>query len=186
MMTVRYLGLNYETGELINYSRSPENYDEPEGIFPDGEYTLVECSRHNDLNTGRHIDLWKLKLDADNPTWERITYFNESQIYKATNPVVSDDGRYIAFTVAGSNEVAGIGHGIYVLDLKEQKQACMKAGAVSGNKDPLGLGDVSVSRHMVLPLKSENKYYITCTTDLVTWKKLIMILNCRLISLKDS
>ncbi len=114
-------GLNYETGELINYSNSPQNYDEPEGIFPDGEHTLVECGRHNNLNTARHIDLWKLKLDVDNPSWERLTYFNEGQMYKATNPVVSDDGRYIAFTVAGSHEVAGIGHGIYVLDLEKKE-----------------------------------------------------------------
>lgn len=116
-------GLNCNTGELINYSNAPEDYDEPEGIFPDGEYTLVESSRHNDENTGRHIDLWKLKLDADDPSWERLTFFNEDKIYKASNPVVSDDGRYIAFQVAGSREVAGIGHGIYILDLQKQKRA---------------------------------------------------------------
>ena len=100
-------------------SLSPEHYDEPEGIFPDGEYTLVESGRHNNLNTGKHIDLWKLRLDPGNPEWERITYFNESGIYKASNPVVSDDGRFIAFQVAGSEEVAGIGHGIYILDLNK-------------------------------------------------------------------
>ncbi len=110
-------GLNCETGELVNYSNSPDHYDEPEGIFPDGEYTLVESSRHNNQNSGRHIDLWKLKLEPDNPSWERLTYFNEGGIYKAANPVVSDDGRYIAFQVAGSHEVAGIGHGIFILDL---------------------------------------------------------------------
>ena len=114
-------GLNTESGELVNYSRSPENYDEPEGIFPDGEYTLVECSRHNDSNSGKNIDLWKLKLDPGNPSWQRLTWFNEEGRYKASNPVVSDDGRYIAFTVPGNNEIAGIGHGIYVLDLDRQR-----------------------------------------------------------------
>jgi hypothetical protein len=115
-------GLNIENGELINYSNAPDDYDEPEGIFPDGNYTLVESSRHNDQNSGRHIDLWKLKLDVNDPSWERLTFFNEDGIYKASNPVVSDDGRYIAFQVAGSHEVAGIGHGIYILDLLKQKE----------------------------------------------------------------
>ena len=33
------LGLNYNTGKLVNYSNAPQEYDEPEGIFPDGLYT---------------------------------------------------------------------------------------------------------------------------------------------------
>ena len=115
------LGLNYVTGKLVNYSNAPEQYDEPEGIFPDGQYTLVECSRHNKGNSGANIDLWKLKLDPANPSWERITFFNETGIFKASNPVVSDDGRYIAFQVARPSEVAGIGHGIYILDLQKRK-----------------------------------------------------------------
>jgi len=114
------MGLDLNTGELVNYSQNPDAYDEPEGIFPDGQYTLVESSRHNSSNRGGNIDLWKLKLDIKNPTWERITWFNEGGVYKASNPVVSDDGTRIAFQVAGSREVAGIGHGIYILDLRKQ------------------------------------------------------------------
>jgi Tol biopolymer transport system component len=115
------MGLDLGSGEVVNYSKSHDSYDEPEGIYPDGQYTLVESSRHNRLNTGAHIDLWKLKLDLDDPAWERLTWFNNGGIYKASNPVVSDDGRYIAFQVAGSGEVAGIGHGIYILDLQKMK-----------------------------------------------------------------
>ena len=40
-------GLNLETGKIVNYTNSPKVYDEPEGIFPDGKYTLVECDKHN-------------------------------------------------------------------------------------------------------------------------------------------
>jgi hypothetical protein len=112
-------GLDYKTGKLVNYSNSPNSYDEPEGIFPDGEYTLVESSRHNQTNSGGNIDLWKLKLDASDPSWERITWFNEGGVFKASNPVVIDDGKYIAFQVAGNHEVAGIGHGIYIMDLEK-------------------------------------------------------------------
>ena len=116
-------GLDYTTGELVNYSNNLDAYDEPEGIYPDGKYTLVECSRHNTSNSGANIDLWKLKLDVNNPDWERITWFNEGGIYKASNPVVSDNGMHIAFQIAGNHEVAGIGHGIYVMDLKKREEA---------------------------------------------------------------
>jgi Tol biopolymer transport system component len=110
------MGLNLKTGELINYSRSPESYDEPEGIYPDGQSTLVESNRHRP--TGSNLDLYKLKLD-NSGTWERITYFNKDGKFKATNAVISDDGKFIAFMVARLDEVAGIGHGIYILDIEK-------------------------------------------------------------------
>lgn len=119
-------GLNYITGDLVNYSNAPDSYDEPEGIYPDGKYTLVESSRHNATNTGANIDLWKLKLDVNNPFWERITWFNEGGVFKASNPVVSDDGKFIAFQISANHEVAGIGHGIYVLDLEKKNRATKK------------------------------------------------------------
>jgi Tol biopolymer transport system component len=117
---VEILGLNLETGDLVNYSNTPDCRDEVEGIFPDGEYTLVETGRHNDKNTGSHIDLYKMKLDPGHPEWERLTWFNEGGVFKASNPVVSDDGRFIAFQVPRSREVTGIGHGIYIMDLEER------------------------------------------------------------------
>jgi hypothetical protein len=39
--------------------------------------------------------------------------------WKATNPVVSDDGRYFAFQVAKVKESAGVGHGLYLYNLQE-------------------------------------------------------------------
>jgi len=117
------LKLNLKTGELINLSNSPGSYDEPEGIFPDGLYTLVESSRHSKKgSTGSSIDIYKLKLD-NSSTWERITWFNENGEFKATNPVISDDGKYMAFMVALCGETAGIGHGIYILDIEKYEKA---------------------------------------------------------------
>lgn len=114
-------GLNLKTDELINYSKSPFIYDEVEGIFPDGNFTLVECTMHDNdpatQSSTHNIDLYKLKLD-NTQTWERVTYFSEDRKFKASNPVVSDDGKYIAFMVARSDEVAGIGHGVYLLDIE--------------------------------------------------------------------
>lgn len=108
-------GIDLTTKKVVNYSSAPGQYDEPEGIFPDGAHTLVECDKQNRKGSG-HVDLWKLKLDGSGQT-ERLTYFSDFPGYKASNAVVSDDGRYIAFQMAKAGEAAGVGHGIFVLDL---------------------------------------------------------------------
>jgi hypothetical protein len=135
-------GLNLETGKIVNYTNSPKVYDEPEGIFPDGKYTLVECDEHNRMGN-QYIDIYKLALDGSGQK-QRLTHFSDytpekserfpglspgnskgiSQGgYKASNPVVSDDGRFIAFQYAKLGDQAGVGRGILVLDLEGFKAA---------------------------------------------------------------
>ena len=109
-------GLDIETGKVVNYSKAPNQYDEPEGIFPDGKHTLVECDKHNTKGT-QYIDIYKLALDGSGKT-ERLTFFANYPGYKASNPVVSDDGRYIAFQVAKRGDRAGVGRGILIFDLE--------------------------------------------------------------------
>jgi len=108
-------GLNLETGKIVNYTNSPKVYDEPEGIFPDGKYTLIECDRHNPKGT-QYIDIYKLALDGSGQM-ERLTHFADYPGYKASNPVVSDNGRFIAFQYAKLGDQAGVGRGILVLDI---------------------------------------------------------------------
>ena len=119
------MGLNLETGKITNYSLAPNQYDEPEGIFPDGRFTLVECDKH-DPKGSQHIDIYKLALDGSGKT-ERLTRFGDYPGYKASNPVVSDDGRFMAFQFAKKGDAAGVGRGILVFDLKTYEK--MKAGA---------------------------------------------------------
>jgi hypothetical protein len=108
-------GVTLDDKKVTNYSNAPNQYDEPEGIFPDGKSTLVECDHHNRRGPG-HVDLYRLALDGSGRV-ERLTHFNDYPGYKASNPVVSDDGRFIAFQEARSSEAAGVGHGIFVYDL---------------------------------------------------------------------
>jgi len=110
------MSLNLETGKITNYSLAPNQYDEPEGIFPDGKYTLVECDKHNP-NGSQYIDIYKLALDGSGKT-ERLTNFADYPGYKASNPAVSDDGRYMAFQFARKGDVAGVGRGILIFDLE--------------------------------------------------------------------
>jgi hypothetical protein len=130
------MGLNLETGKVTNYSLSPNQYDEPEGIFPDGKYTLVECDKHNPKGT-QYIDIYKLALlngndeglalDGSGKT-ERLTNFADYPGYKASNPVVSDDGRYMAFQFARKGDVAGVGRGILIFDLEMYEKTTTGSG----------------------------------------------------------
>jgi hypothetical protein len=115
------MGSDIVTGKVVNYSQAPNQYDEPEGIFPDGEHTLVECDKHNRKGT-QYIDIYKLALDGSGKT-TRLTFFSDYPGYKASNPVVSDDGRYMAFQVAKRGDMAGVGRGILVLDFVEYSKA---------------------------------------------------------------
>jgi hypothetical protein len=110
-------GLDLKTDKVVNYSNAPGQYDEPEGIFPDGKYTLVECDKHCGKGT-QYIDLYKLALDGSGKM-ERMTFFSDYPGYKASNPVVSDDGRHIAFQVAKQGDPAGVGRGILIFDIEK-------------------------------------------------------------------
>jgi Tol biopolymer transport system component len=113
-------GVDLKTKKVTNYSDAPGQYDEPEGIFPDGKSTLVECDKQNRKGPG-YVDLWRLSLDGSHG-YERMTFFSEDAGYKASNPVVSDDGRLIAFQLAQSREAAGVGHGIFIYDVEKARE----------------------------------------------------------------
>lgn len=114
------MGYNCQTKEIKSYSKRPDRYDEPETIFPDGKSTLVESNRHRpaykDYKSWNLIDLYRLQLDGSG-NMERLTFFNDNEYFKASNPVVSPDGKLIAFQYAQLDDITGIGHGILVMDL---------------------------------------------------------------------
>ena len=118
------MGIDLKTRKIVNYTNRPDRYDEPEGVFPDGKYMMVESTRHYPKrDTGRttwdYIDLYKLTLDGSG-NMERVTYFNKDKKYKATNPVVRDDGKYMAFQYSIIGETTGIGHGILIWDFEKE------------------------------------------------------------------
>ena len=110
------MGIDLQTGQVTNFSKAPGTYNEPEGIFPDGLYTAVEGDRQCEQLGGErgpgNIDIWKLKLDGTGKDFTRLTYFNDYDGGKASNPVISTDGRFMAFQAARTNDPAGVGYGI--------------------------------------------------------------------------
>ena len=57
------MGVDVETGEIVNYSNADKIYQEPEGIFPDGIFTFIETDEQNPLGW-KYVEIWKLKLDG--------------------------------------------------------------------------------------------------------------------------
>jgi len=47
-----------------------------------------------------------------------MTRWGDTPGYKAPNPVVNPDRKRIASQSARSNELAGVGHGIFLIELK--------------------------------------------------------------------
>ncbi len=117
------VGIDLETGKVTNFSKAPGSYNEPEGIFPDGLYTAVEADRQCERLGGQrgpgNIDIWKLKLDGTGKDFVRLTNFNDYEGGKASNPVVSTDGRFMAFQAARTTDPAGVGYGILLYWFKK-------------------------------------------------------------------
>jgi hypothetical protein len=128
------MGLDLRTGTVVNFSKAPGTYNEAEGIFPDGHYTCVESDRQVGTLGGpggsQQIDIWKLRLDETGKDVERLTHFNDYKGWKASNPVVSTDGRFMAFQVARVGDEPGAGRGILLYRfgaVREERKALEQA-----------------------------------------------------------
>jgi hypothetical protein len=81
---------------VTTYRKLAGEYNEVEGTSPDGKWTLVESSREQggrSTRNSRYIDIWKLKLEANSDDFVRLTRWGDFEGYKASNPVVSNDGK---------------------------------------------------------------------------------------------
>ena len=117
------MGIDLKTGAVTNYSKAPGSYNETEGIFPGGQYTCVEADRQCEQLGGErgagNIDIWKLKLDGTGKDFVRLTNFNDYEGGKASNPVISTDGKFMAFQFARTTDPAGVGYGLLLYRLKK-------------------------------------------------------------------
>jgi Tol biopolymer transport system component len=116
------MGIDLQTGVVTNFSKAPGTYNEVEGIFPDGLHTAVEADRQCEQLGGQrgsgNIDIWKLRLDGTGKDFTRLTHFNDYEGGKASNPVISTDGRFMAFQSARTTDPAGVGYGILLFWFK--------------------------------------------------------------------
>lgn len=112
-------GVNLTTGKTTVFRQLKDEYNEIEGIFPDGRYALVESDREQLKPHGsKTLDLWRLRLEPNSKDFTRVTRFGDYPGYKATNPVVSPDGTSFAFQEGRSTDISGMGHGIFLFKMK--------------------------------------------------------------------
>jgi Tol biopolymer transport system component len=116
--------IDLNTRKLTNFSLAPGKYNETEGIFPDGLYSCVESDRQCDWLGGargsQNIDIWKLRLDGTGKDFVRLTNFNDYQGGKASNPVISTDGKFMAFQSARTTDPAGVGYGLLLYNFTKK------------------------------------------------------------------
>ncbi len=105
-----------KTKTLTNMSRTPDRYEECEGVFPEGKSTLVESAEVK----GRWplVDLYRLWLDGSGRK-ERLTHFTDFKNWKAADGVISDDGKFMLFQEGRGGTEAGQGFGIYLYDFSK-------------------------------------------------------------------
>nr|MBI1231006.1 hypothetical protein [Cytophagales bacterium] len=112
-------GLNLFTNKITKYTDLQNSYNEAEGIFPDGNFMVIESDRHQPMEERNKykLDIYKLKLDGSGEV-ERLAdfstrYFNR---IKSDNPVVNKTGNRIAHQF-GFQKGAGDGRGIFLFDM---------------------------------------------------------------------
>jgi TolB protein len=91
------LGIDLASKAIVNYTNNTA-FDEPEGMFPGGMYTLLESDRDTGEGAFGRIDLYVLELDGTGTHIRRLTEFANEPNRKAHQGVVSPDGRHVAMT----------------------------------------------------------------------------------------
>lgn len=118
-------GFNLITKETRKYTNLPKSYNEAEGIFPNGEYMVIESDRHQPIEERNKykLDIYKLKLDGSGEV-ERLADFSTRYLnrIKSDNPVVDKSGRFIAHQF-GFQKGAGDGRGIFLFNLEAFEKA---------------------------------------------------------------
>ncbi len=104
-----------ETRKLTNFTNTPDDYEEVEGIFPDGQSTLVERN-HSVGKPWPMVDAWRVWFDGSLEP-KRLTRFLDFPGYKSSNYAVSDDGRLMAFQLGISGDEAGVGYGVFLMEV---------------------------------------------------------------------
>lgn len=117
--------VNLETKERTVLREEKDVYMEIEGMFPNEKYSLVEADISTILdNNGTRrpsvagTEIYMMGMDQPNSTyWRRLTWFSNEYPWKAGNPVISPDGRTMAVHSSRSDKPAGVGYGMYLVDI---------------------------------------------------------------------
>jgi hypothetical protein len=113
-------GVDIASGRITRYRDVPDEYNEVEGISPDGSWTTVECGERITPSTPR-VAICKLELTRDGFFGVLMKGSPTNPTLKANNPVISPDGRWMAFSSSdfayAPTQPGARSDGILLLDL---------------------------------------------------------------------
>ncbi|CAN7269706.1 hypothetical protein LJR225_001330 [Phenylobacterium sp. LjRoot225] len=118
-LLISVMGHRIDTGEFITYLRKPGEYNEVEGVSPDGKWATVECGKQTGPGLPP-LDICRLELKPNGAVSRLIVGTAPGTTGDVSNPVVSPDGKWIAFqkSDSASGEI-GEGYGLYRMKVGE-------------------------------------------------------------------
>lgn len=118
-LLISVMGYRVDTGEFVTYLRRPGEYNEVEGVAPDGKWATVECGKQTGPGLPP-LDICRLELKPNGAVSRLIVGTTPGSTSDVSNPVVSPDGKWIAFqkSDAVSGEI-GEGYGLYLMKVAE-------------------------------------------------------------------
>lgn len=117
---------NLDTGAITDLTKAPDSYDEAEGVFPDGKWSMIESDRHLPAQWKKKykVDIFRLKLDGSAEVQQLADLAQRfPDTLRSDNPVVDKTGRYVAYQFGFSQGEGARGQGIFLLDLKQIPEA---------------------------------------------------------------
>jgi hypothetical protein len=111
----KIFGYRLDTGAIVTYRNRPDEYNESEGISPDGTWDAVECGTPGDRPGPPALDICKLELKPGGKRTLLVDSTSSGSSVHVSNPVVSPDGKWLAFQASdySSGEI-GECVGIYI------------------------------------------------------------------------
>lgn len=114
---ISVMGSQIDGGETVSYARRPGEYNEVEGLAPDGSWATVECGKQTKPGLPR-LDICRLELKPNGAMTPLIVRKDEHS--DVSNPVVSPDGKWVAFQASENvSSELGEGHGLYLLKIAD-------------------------------------------------------------------
>ena len=115
---VSVMGYNLESGHFTTYRRVVSEYNEVEGLAADGSWATVECGKQESAALPP-LDICALELKP-NGKMRPLVVRTSGTTADVSNPVVSPDGKSIAFQKSDATVgEAGEGMGLYLIKLRD-------------------------------------------------------------------
>jgi hypothetical protein len=114
---ISVMGYRISSGEFVTYLRKPGEYNEVEGLAPDGSWAAVECGKQSGPGLPP-LDICRLELEPNGAVSRLVAGTTPGSTSDVSNPVVSPDGKWLAFqkSDAVSGEI-GEGYGLYLMKI---------------------------------------------------------------------